>query len=222
MKAEALKQVSYDPACFLNVETVEEARDIIVTPFDKLSPQHRWDTETPYLVGLIEKWLQPRSYLIAHPTSKVLDYGCGIGRLAKPLIEKCGCDVIGVDLSPNMRALAESCLASDAFMTLPPNMMSFLVKECCDFAVSIWTLQHVLHVRDALRDIEQMLKVGGRLFVVNNMGRVVPTTAGWVDDGVDVRAVLKDCFTEIDYGRLSEAVAPESFGDNTFWAVYQK
>ena len=75
---------------------------IILTPEDGMSSVHRWKTETPYLMSLIEK------HIVNGAT--VLDYGCGIGRLAKPLIEKHSCDVIGVDISPNMRALAASCV----------------------------------------------------------------------------------------------------------------
>jgi SAM-dependent methyltransferase len=217
MKIAALKQVAYDPSVFLNIETVEEARDIIVTPFDKLTSQHRWDTETPYLIGLIERWLRPRA--------RVLDYGCGIGRLAKPLIEKHGCKVVGVDISPNMRALAASCVNSDLFMAVPPGMLSIWIKpRLCDFAIAIWTLQHVLELGLVINDIENMLTLGGKLFVVNDAKiRYVPVADGWIDDGVDVRAVLQDHFTELEYGQLEgDDIAPGSFKENNFWAVYQK
>ena len=216
MKTAAREQASYDPSCYFNVETIEEARDIIVTPFDKLSSQHRWDTETPYLIGLIEKWLRPRDV--------VLDYGCGIGRLVKPLVEKHGCEVIGVDISPNMRALAESNVASDAFMVLPPSMLNYLLTDFCDFAIAIWTLQHVLDVRSAVRNIEKMLNSGGKLFVVNDAKfRYIPVKNNWFDDGVDVRAVLQDHFTEIEHGQLEgDDIAPGNFKKDNFWAIYQK
>jgi SAM-dependent methyltransferase len=218
MQAPALEKAFYDPSCFLNVETVEEARDIIVTPFDKLPPQHRWDTETPYLVGLIERWITPKSL--------VLDYGCGIGRLAKPLIEKQGCEVIGVDISPNMRALATSRVNSDRFVALPPELFWRLNGHlwACNFALAVWTLQHVLKLPEAVRDIEAALAPGGKLFVVNDAKvRYIPITNGWIDDGVDVRAVLQDQFTELEHGQLEgDDIAPGSFKDSNFWAVYQK
>jgi SAM-dependent methyltransferase len=216
MKVTDLKQVSYDPKAFIDVETVEEARNIIVTPIDTLTSQHRWDTETPYLIGLIERWLRP--------SAKVLDYGCGIGRLAKPLIEKHGCEVIGIDIAPNMRALAESCVASPRFMTMPPEMMVWLRPCLCEFAIAVWTLQHVLVLKIALQQIDRMLMPGGKLFVVNDAKvRYVPIADGWIDDGVDVRAVLKNHFTEIEYGQLEgDDIAPGDFKESNFWAVYQK
>jgi 2-polyprenyl-3-methyl-5-hydroxy-6-metoxy-1,4-benzoquinol methylase len=214
MKAAALKQVTYDPSIF-DIETVDEAVRIIVTPEAGLTSQHRWDVETRYLMTLIERWLKPKS--------DVLDYGCGIGRLAKPLIEKHGCRVIGVDISPNMRALAASCVDSNEFAALPPQFIYRLAGSSFNFALAVWTLQHVLDPRRVISEIQTMLCDGGKLFVVNNIGRVVPTTGGWINDGIDIRAVLKDQLTELEHGKLEgDDVAPGTFRDNTFWAVYQK
>jgi SAM-dependent methyltransferase len=213
MKATALRQVSYDPSIFTSIETVEDAMRIIVTPEAGLTSKHRWDVETPYLVGLIERWLSPRDL--------VLDYGCGIGRLAKPLIDKHCCDVVGIDISPNMLALALSCVNSDQFATAPPKMLKWF-RHDFDFALAIWTLQHVLDLPAMVSNIETSLRSGGKLFVVNNVRRVVPTSNGWIDDGVDVRAVLKDHFIEIECGQLKDDIAPGTFRESTFWAVYQK
>jgi len=215
VKATALKQVTYDPSIFTEIETVDDAMRIIVTPEAGMTTQHRWEVETKYLMALIERWITPQS--------TVLDYGCGIGRLAKPLIEKLDCDVIGIDASPNMRALAASCVTSDQFMALPPDMIDYISARMCHYAIAIWTLKHVLEPKNAVHDIEISLMSGGKLFVVNNVRRVVPSTVGWLDDGIDVRAVLQDHFTELEFGKLEgDDVAPGTFKDNTFWALYQK
>jgi SAM-dependent methyltransferase len=215
MKTAALKKVSYDPSIFTDIETVDEAVRIIVTPEAGLTSKHRWDVETPYLMTLIECWLKPQSL--------VLDFGCGIGRLAKPLIEKHGCSVIGVDIAANMRALAASCVDSDRFAAMPPHMLSWMQPGSIDFALAVWTLQHCLDPREEIGHISSALRDGGKLFVVNNVCRVVPTTGGWIDDGIDIRAVLKDYFTELECGQLEgDDIAPGTFKDNTFWAVYQK
>jgi SAM-dependent methyltransferase len=216
MKVAALERTDYDPSIFLRIETVDDAMRIIVTPEAGLTSKHRWDVETVYLVKLIERWLKPENL--------VLDYGCGIGRLAKPLIEKHRCYVVGIDISPNMRALAASYVNSGRFVAMPPELFWRLNGHlwACNFVLAIWTLQHVLQLPEAVRDIEASLSAGGKLFVVNNINRVVPTTSGWIDDGVDVRAVLKDYFTEIECGQLNDDIAPGSFRQNTFWAIYQK
>jgi SAM-dependent methyltransferase len=218
MKTAALKKVSYDPSIFTNIETVDEAVRIIVTPEAGLTSKHRWDVETPYLMTLIERWFKPE-----RPEALVLDFGCGIGRLARPLIQKHGCKVIGVDIAANMRALAASCVDSYLFMAMPPDLLHLLIPNQCDFAIAIWTLQHCFGVRLEVDRINKMLRDGGKLFVVNNVRRVVPSTAGWLDDGIDIRAVLKDQFTELEDGKLEgDDIAPGTFKDNTFWAVYQK
>ena len=210
----ALKRVSYDDSIFTSVETVDEAMRVIVTSEGGLTSQRRWDAETPYLVELIDGYVNIKSV--------VLDYGCGIGRLAKPIIEHHGCEVIGVDISPNMRALADSRVDDYRFMTLPPDMLYLMRQEICDLALAVWTLQHAFGIRLDVDRIAKMLKPGGKLFVVNNVRRVVPITDGWIDDGVDVRAVLGEFFTEIECGQLNDNIAPETFRQNTFWAIYQK
>jgi SAM-dependent methyltransferase len=216
MKVVAHKQIYYDPSVFTAIETIDDAVRVIVTPEAGLTSQRRWDTETLYLLGLIERWLKPKSL--------VLDYGCGIGRLAKPLVEKYHCDVIGVDLSPNMRALAASYVESNCFAVVPPDMLYAINHHFwkCDFALAVWTLQHALDLMQEINRIEMALRDGGKLFVVNNINRVVPIAGGWIDDGIDVRTVLKDCFTELECGKLSDEIAPGVFRENTFWAIYQK
>ena len=51
MRVTALKQVTYDPSIFMNIDTVDDAVRIILTPEDGMSSVHRWKTETPYLMS---------------------------------------------------------------------------------------------------------------------------------------------------------------------------
>ena len=218
MKVAALKEVTYDPSVYLNVETVGEAVSVILTPEEGMSSEHRWKHEAPYLMTLIEKHCEPKSL--------VFDYGCGIGRLAKPLIEMLQCSVIGVDISPAMRGLAASLVDSHRFFALPPEMLCWLEPSQCDFALAVWTLQHCLNLSMEVDRIRNALKKGGKLFVLNNEGRALPMNDGrWVDDGLDVRNVLteKFRFEEIESGRIEdESIAPNWLKKQTFWAVYQK
>jgi SAM-dependent methyltransferase len=216
VKTAALKQVHYDPSVFLNVETVDDAVRIILTPEAGMTSAHRWKTETPYLMGLIERFIEPQSL--------VLDFGCGIGRLSKPLIEKLECDVIGVDISPNMLALACSCVASEHFAAIPPHMLRS-TNPLCDAAIAVWTLQHVVGCEDHIKNyVRCSMRPRGVLFVVNNKQRVVPTNSGWINDGLDVhRAILDSGFKLIKRGELEgDDIAPGTLRDNTFWAAYRK
>src|SRR5579862_5400456 len=91
--------VVYRPE-FFDVRTIEEAVQIIVTGTEGTTAQERWEKETPFLVQDIGKALAVSS------ETTLLDYGCGIGRVAKGLIDAFGCRVVGVDFNPSMRQLA--------------------------------------------------------------------------------------------------------------------
>jgi len=205
--------IPYDPSCF-NVASVAHAKAIILTP-DESTTDERWAQETPYLGALIEEHLGVR------PRHRVLDYGCGIGRLSKELIERCGCSVVGVDTSLNMRALAPTYVRDDRFLSCPPAMLSSVADF--HFAVSVWVLQHVLEVEAALDEIRRHLHPEGRLFVVNTNNRYVPVAGGnWADDGKDVRDLLGARFNEIAYGRLDPAQTSRIMSHEAFWGVYQR
>ena len=219
MKVQALKEVRYDPSVFLNVETVDDAVQIILTPEEGMSSAHRWKTEAPYLMSILEKHCPNLA------KNYVLDYGCGIGRMSKPLIEAHGCHVVGVDISPNMRALASSCVENNHFFALAPEMLWHLTPTMFDLALAVWTLQHCLELDKEIERIFQSLRTGGTLFIVNNVTRALPTNDGrWIDDGLDVRVALhKAGFALMAEGRLEgEEIAPGWMAKNTFWATYQK
>jgi SAM-dependent methyltransferase len=96
---------SYNAGIF-DVADLDGARRIILTPEGGQTTDQRWNCETPYLTGLIADNLKLTA------GSVVVDYGCGVGRLAKELISRHGCRVIGVDISANMRALADRYVGS--------------------------------------------------------------------------------------------------------------
>jgi SAM-dependent methyltransferase len=217
MQVPALKQVAYDPARFIDIQNVDEAVDIILCPTEGMTAKQRWAEEAPALIQLMEPYIQPGD--------NVLDYGCGIGRLAKPLIEKHRCKVVGVDISPNMRALAASLVASPSFFALDPAMLFVLPPSRFEVAISVWTLQHIVEVEETLTRLAVSLRPGGRLFIVNNVTRCVPVEGGeWADDGLDIDALIRarNSFELIERGLLPEAVAPGWMQEGTFWAAYQR
>ena len=211
----APKAVAYDPSRYLNIETVDEAIDIITSGTETLTSKQRWDNETPALIKIIERHIRRGSW--------VLDYGCGIGRLAKPLVEKLNCKVIGVDFSANMRALATSMIDSPSFFALDPLMMDQLNLKA-DAAIAVWTLQHCMDLKQAIWRITEVVRPGGVLFVVNNKTRCLPVENGeWADDGLNVDEMIQQSgFEQIEYGSLDDAIAPGWMKDNTFWAIYRR
>ena len=102
----ATKGPVYQPKVF-EVNNLESAMGIILTPERGTTTGERWEYETPYLVDEIGRALQ------LDGNSCVLDYGCGVGRIAKGLIERYNCFVLGVDISTSMRQLAPEYVKSD-------------------------------------------------------------------------------------------------------------
>ena len=181
----------YMPELF-DVGTIEEAAAIILTPESGMSTAERWKRETPYFIDLIQRWLPPAPM-------KIVDYGCGIGRLSLPLV-KAGYDVIGVDNSPTMRSLAVDYVGSDRFTVV--NSDEFERDYGGVPAIfAVWALQHVLDIEATLQSLVTALGTGGLLIVIGSRDRCVPMRSGWANDGFDIPA------------RLSELLAPV-FGSN--------
>lgn len=97
---------------------------------------------------------------------KVLDLGCGIGRLTKLIASQCE-EIIGVDFSPEMIEQAKT------YLTSIPNVKLFvnngidlsLFENCSfDFVYSMITLQHIPSlsvIENYILEIARVLKPGG-------------------------------------------------------------
>jgi cyclopropane fatty-acyl-phospholipid synthase-like methyltransferase len=213
-----MAQLTYNPAVF-NVGTEREAREIILTTEGGLKTDERWVRETPHIGDLFA------NHLGLERGSVVVDFGCGIGRMAKELIERLGCSVLGVDISAEMRGLAPGYVQSDSFSAVSSQMFKAMVERGfrADAAISVWVIQHCLAPADDLDLIRQSLRAGARLGIVNNKMRAVPTKEkAWASDGVDVRALLDDRFKELVAGQLSPEVVTPHLAAQTYWAIYER
>jgi SAM-dependent methyltransferase len=207
--------LTYNPDIF-SVNNLEQARNIILTP-ETSTTDERWKTETPMLADLMSQ------HSPVGPDSLVLDYGCGIGRMAKELISRHNCRVIGVDISPAMRALSVQYVSSDNFFACPPTMLGVLLDGGLRFdaALSIWVLQHCLKPADDIGQLRRALKPGGALFVANNVHRAVPTReSGWANDGIDIRTTLTNTFALQAGETFYSPAVPSSLSGTTFWAAF--
>lgn len=210
-------RLTYNPAVF-DVADIAAAKRIILTP-EGVPTEQRWQVETPYVADLIGQSLAPTS------STLVVDYGCGIGRLAKELIARHGCRVIGVDISPSMRALAVTYVQSDRFFTCPPQMLDAMINRgvTVDAAISIWVLQHCVFPDEDIARLRGALKTAGRLFILNNDDRAVPTIErGWVSDGLDIKTMLSRDFVLQTEGRPALEHTSGAIAELTFWASFQK
>lgn len=208
---------TYNPGVF-NVGSFAEARGIILTPEGESGTDERWISETPYLADLFCE------HAPLNEQSLVLDYGCGIGRLAKELIRKTGCRVVGVDISPSMRAFAAHYVNSPKFVACAPDMLDLF--PAFDAALSVWVLQHCLQPETDTALMVAKLKQDAPLFVVNNSHRALPVMQGneraWAEDGKDVLAILSAQVRMDVNGNLDPAIVPDVLARNAYWAVFRK
>ncbi len=211
----------YYPEIF-NVADIDAAKDVILTNEGPgADTETRWSVETPYVMSLIAGALAPT------PETLVLDYGCGIGRIAKAMIDATGCSVIGVDISPSMRALANDYVASERFTALSPEQFDRLVESGLrvDAAISIWVLQHCFAPADDIARIHRGLVQGRGCFILNMPKRAVPArrtetpdnTFDWLSDGIDVQALLRDAFTVDAEGEPDQSGLPNMADAGAYW-----
>lgn len=175
------------------------ARRIILT-----GPADRWTPETKWTLDLIKAELGP-----SYP---LLDYGCGIGRLAGPLAE--GGPVVGADTSVSMRHLGGLSRPKVTFVA-PFELKN--MRPCCS-AISVFCLQHASPLTDAINILYEAIQKGAKLLVINELKRFVPTLNGsWGDDGLDVWAQLEARFKP-SYTDLQSY----PFNSSVRWQTYQK
>ena len=207
-----LVSANYNPAVF-DVEDMEAAKKIILTYEKDLTVEQRWENEAPYLMTLMDE-------LNITKDSLVLDHGTGIGRLAKPIIEKYGCKVVGTDISMNMRALANIYVNNHNFFSLSPQCSDILYGKV-DVAISVWVLQHCLNLEYEIENLKKILKPGAKLFVVNERNRMVPTDQGWMNDSKDIFMALQGNFETEKIEMLDANVVSDLVARRTFYGIFK-
>jgi SAM-dependent methyltransferase len=207
----------YYPEIF-NVTDIGQAKYLILTPAGGMTSEERWQTETAYLLDLIAD-----ASHIGEDTV-VLDFGCGVGRMAKALIERFGCWVIGVDMSASMRQLAPGYVQSPRFSVISPLLLDVLVARGfrADLGIAIWVIQHVARPDQDVARLAASIASNGGLFVANNIRRAVPTDRGWADDGIDVATLLAPPFEPLWHGRLPREIGGDVLPEASWLAAYRR
>ncbi len=103
-------------------------------------------------------------------TSTVMDVGCGIGRIMKPMSQKVK-KVVGVDVSGKMIGFAKEYLKGINNIELfvnDGNSFPEIQSESIDFVYSMTTFQHMSLkgvIENNIKEISRVLKPGGKLKV---------------------------------------------------------
>lgn len=207
--------MEYYPEVY-NIQNLDEAKKTVLPPSKNESLEERWEKEAEYNLKLIEGLCKVDS------STKILDYGCGVGRLAKHLIQKYNCLVIGVDISLNMRALATVYVNSANFIAVAPQILDQLGIKY-DLALAVWVLQHTYDPQQDLNLINSVLS--GKLFVLNSIKRYVPvkTDQGvfWGDDGIDMRMLLEKSFVRSKFAYIDIDGQELNLPEENFYGYYE-
>ncbi len=171
-------EISYDPQIY-DVMTLKEAKHAILSP-------DRWEKETLFTVDHVGEILGLALGV------EVIDYGCGVGRIAKGLIDKYKCSVVGIDISESMRKMSIGYVKSTRFLAISVDELKDIVDKGykADHAIAVWALQHCLDVEQTIGLIKKSIKKGGVFYVINDFKMLIPTKKGWVDNGIDVLNIL--------------------------------
>ncbi|MBN1763148.1 MAG: class I SAM-dependent methyltransferase [Methanomicrobia archaeon] len=133
-------------------------------------------------------------------TMKLLDLGCGTGKLAIYLQKELGCEVIGVD--PVQTNVEKARLKSSAVMFKVQSAEELSFEDSAfDFAVSLKALHEIPDPKKALRESHRMLKAGGKMFIIDWIGGVPQTSS---------HGHAKQYFSP---QRLKEALSEAGFAD---------
>ncbi len=179
----------YCPEIF-EQSSLEQAKSIILQESTELglTTDHRWVKETEWILGKM-----------IFPTGTIFDIGCGIGRLAKPLLKRHR--VIGVDSSAQMRAKADEYVGDPKrFAAISPDIFQKMVwhRELAgQGALAIWALQHMTldDMRPLIQTVWEALEPGAPFYTLESNYRCVPVLFGrrfgWLDDKFSVPDFLE-------------------------------
>lgn len=166
-----------------DVQTFEHAKHVVLTS-DPDNPK-KFDQETKFLVDTIAE----QNFITLTDESIVLDFGCGMGRIARELINQFNCKVIGLDISSSMLTFAKLYTANIKKFEGTHN---YDIPQSVDIALSILALQHAENPQKEIDNIINVLKPNGYFILLNEQTRFVPSDVDsqryivWKDDGFNV------------------------------------
>ena len=140
------------------------------------------------------------SYLLITGHKTVVDFGCGMGRVSKNIINTFDCKVLGFDISESMKTFATLYVSSPKKFKTISEMPADISIDVC---LAIFVLQHVENPQQDIENIVKTLKPNGYLVLVNEDNRFVPSdvdTEGfviWNNDNFNVVGEIEKHLTKV-------------------------
>ena len=133
---------------------------------------------------------------------KIMDIGCGSGKLAIYVQEATGCEVTGIDPVEKNVEKARLKSSSVTFMVQSAEKLTF-TDNTFDCAVSLKALHEIPHPETALKEAHRVLKAGGKLFVIDWVGGVPQTSSHGHANKYFSPDRLKDALFDAGFGNIS-------------------
>jgi 2-polyprenyl-3-methyl-5-hydroxy-6-metoxy-1,4-benzoquinol methylase len=179
-------------------KTIEQAMNVCLT--SDVNDSNKFVNETKFLVDFLKE------QQLIQPATKVLDFGCGVGRVSKALIQEIGCEVVGFDISDTMLKYAIEYVNNNKFIPVVYDKnMSTLDKPKFDLIIASLVLQHSEHPLHDINVMKCLLNDGGRIVIINENTRYVPTGKDsngyviWEDDKIDISQEMSKQFQLVDH-----------------------
>jgi ubiquinone/menaquinone biosynthesis C-methylase UbiE len=196
---------------------LEHAKSIILTSEDS-DVSLRWERETEWMMKIIEASMDINSESI------VLDWGCGIGRISKMLIDKYKCKVVGVDIQPKMLKYATEYVNSELFTTIDySNIFTEMSKIKFTHVFSCWVFQHSNKIQYEIPAIYNSMQYDSQLFVVELDKKAIPNKIGsFYDDDIPTRQILEKFFDPEVIGKIPKKYTTKKIQNMSWWAILNK
>jgi ubiquinone/menaquinone biosynthesis C-methylase UbiE len=141
---------------------------------------------------------------------KILDMGCGTGKLALYIREVTGCDVTGIDPDRARIEKAKRSFPSGevTFVVQSAEEMAF-ANDTFDFVVSLKALHEIPNPREALRQSKRVLKESGELLIIDWIGGVAQAGSHAHAKKYFKQARLEEALTETGFSNVRVEVGGE-------------
>ena len=184
------------------VKNFEEGKEAVVGHCNGYDRQQRWDAETSLFAKAIIRNIKFRDSGCAD----IIDYGCGVGRLAQEVIKQSPKVIVhGVDASQQMLNEATKYISNSGhFHPSSPTQIN-MGQGKADLVYCVYVLQHVpcLEIREILQRIYDNLKTDGAFVYCSSDYRMAINFNGsgfWDDrstNGVNLQEEIERYFVKV-------------------------